>query len=89
MSMHGIHAHSSSCLYMCGALYIRDVVRNTQTFVCMYPSVCLHDYMCAQLQVKSCLGADRRNPDRHGGAFIKGSMASVPPHRPLRVAQQA
>lgn len=33
--------------------------------------------------MKWWLGADRRNPDRHGGAFIKGSMASVTPPPPL------
>lgn len=32
--------------------------------------------------MKWCLGADRRNPERHGGAFIKGSMASVTPPQP-------
>ena len=57
---------------------------------CAYISLLsVYNYMCALLRVKWCLGADRRNPHRHGGAFIKGSMASVAPRSPLWVAQQA
>lgn len=34
--------------------------------------------------VKRCLAADRRNPDRDGRAFMKRSMAPVPPPRTLQ-----
>lgn len=34
-------------------------------------------------------GADSRNPDRHGAAYIKGNMGSFPPDSPLSTAHQA
>lgn len=41
-------------------------------------------YMCAQLVMKRCLGADGRNPDRHGRALIQASIvASVTPRSHL------
>lgn len=50
---------------------------------CAYISLLsVYIYMRALHRVKRCLGADKRNPHRHGGAFIKGSMASVPPPQP-------
>lgn len=48
MCMCIICAHQSSCLFMCGFPYIRDVVRNTQMLVCLYFSlVCIHLHLCS------------------------------------------
>lgn len=74
-------------LSLCVFPYNTDVVMYMYTLVPMYFSfVCTHLHVHrATSEVVS--GRDRRNPDRHGGTFTKGSMVSVPPHRPLRVAQ--
>lgn len=59
---------------------VRGVVRSTSRWVFLS---CLYTYTCALVHVKWCLAADRRNPDRHGEAFIKRSLASAP-HPPTQ-----
>lgn len=39
----------------------------------------IHLHVCHSISVEISVSADSRNPDRHGGAFIKRSMAAVPP----------
>lgn len=72
--------------YLCCFFCIRDEVQlqvrvhlQVQVWVQVLCDMC---YIWVLLKVKWCLGADRRNPDRHGGAFIKGSMAPAPPQPP-------
>lgn len=68
----------SPYVYTCVASVISGMWSGRLVACISYLSVYI--YMSALLQVKWCLGADRKNSDRHGGAFIKGSMASVLPH---------
>lgn len=85
-----MHVFISPRVYTCLASLTPGIWSGIPRRWCAYISLLsVYIYMRALHRVKRCLGADKRNPHRHGGAFIKGSMASVPPRSPLWVAQQA